>query len=387
MKILVVSSYLPYPLRSGGHIRLYNLLKLLSKDHDITLICEKRNYQSTADEKEVEKICKKLITVERKKQWSFSNILKTGFSTKPFLIVGHSLCEMTEKISREIENEKYDLIHVETSYVMQNLPKTSLPVVLVEHNIEYKVYKRFADKAKFPLRQLFLMDVNKLRRLEESFWKKATKLVAVSETEKALMGRDDTVVVPNGVDVDNYKFNNKKENKEKTVLFIGDFKWIQNINTAAWILKEIWPLIEERVDAKLWIVGKNIPDSIKSFKRENIVIDENAPGDTRLIYEKSDILLSPIKVGGGTSYKILESMASGVAVVTTDLGVEGIGAKDKVHALVGTNSKDLAENVLRLLNDASLREELTVNARKLIEEKYDWKKIVKVLESVYKSAL
>ncbi len=139
MKVLIVSSFLPYPLHSGGHIRLYNLIKNLSEQNDITLICEKRDAQTKEDVEEVEKICKKVITVNRKKQWSVENILKTGFSSNPFLVTGHTSSEMSAQIRDELVRENYDLIHVETFYVLQNLPKLSLPVVLVEHDIEYLV--------------------------------------------------------------------------------------------------------------------------------------------------------------------------------------------------------------------------------------------------------
>ena len=139
MKILMISSYLPFPLRSGGEIRLYNLIKNISEEHDITLICEKRDYQTEDDISEVKKICKKVITVSRKKQWSTRNIIKAGFSADPFLIVGHTSDEFKLAIRDELVRESYDLIHVETFYVYQNLPKVSIPVVLVEHNVEYLV--------------------------------------------------------------------------------------------------------------------------------------------------------------------------------------------------------------------------------------------------------
>ncbi len=131
MKILMVSSYLPFPLLSGGNIRLYNLLKLLSKKHKITLICERRPNQTEADVKEVEKICEKVITVERKKQWSIKNIVKTGFSLNPFIITGHQSKEMTRAIKNELEKENFDLIHVETFYVMGTLTRKSTPVLLL----------------------------------------------------------------------------------------------------------------------------------------------------------------------------------------------------------------------------------------------------------------
>src|SRR5579859_7041208 len=170
MKILMVSSYLPYPLYSGGHIRLYNLLKYISTKHQITLVCEKRNYQSRHDIDEVKKVCERVITVDRKKQWTMKNIFSAGFSEESFLIVGHTNVSMEQIITKELNTSSYNLIHVETSYIMQNIPSTTLPIVLAEHNIEYLVYKRFTDTALFALRPLLYLDVYKLKKKEEGFW-------------------------------------------------------------------------------------------------------------------------------------------------------------------------------------------------------------------------
>src|SRR3989344_210895 len=139
MKILVVSSFLPYPLDSGGHVRLYNLVKELSQKHEIALICEKRKYQTEEDIEKLKKFCKKVVVVDRKKQWSIKNVLKTGFSLYPFLLIGHKNQEMNRVITDELKEKSFDVIHIETFYVMQNLPQVSIPTVLVEHNIEYLV--------------------------------------------------------------------------------------------------------------------------------------------------------------------------------------------------------------------------------------------------------
>src|SRR3989344_2521591 len=292
MKILIVSSYLPFPLFSGGHIRLFNLLKELSYKHEITLVCEKRDYQKQSDIQEVEKICKNVFTVNRRKQWSIKNILKTGFSMNPFLIVGHTNLSMKRKIKDLLQKEKFDVLHAETFYIMQNIPKTKIPIVLAEHNIEYMVYKRFADSKPFFIKLPFYVDVIKMKRLEENFWKKADKLIAVSE-------------------------------EEKRVLFIGDFKWMQNRDAALWILKEIWPEIKSKIthstssgqssklNLKLWVVGRNIPESIKKLGDESVIFDENNQQETQDIFKDADLLLAPIRIGGGTSFKILEAMANG----------------------------------------------------------------------------
>jgi len=396
MKILMVSSYLPYPLFSGGQIRLYNLIKNLSEKHDITLICEKRDIQTKEDVGEVEKICKKVITVPRLKQWSAKNILKTGFSMDPFLVMGHTSEEMQLAIKDELVRENYELIHVETFYVYQNLPKVSIPVVLVEHNVEYLVYDRFAKLANPVLKPLLSLDVLKLKKAEISAWGKVDRLVAVSNAEKKVMKRTYADVVPNGVDTTVFRFRDSSVlPTEKRVLFIGDFKWLQNIDAAENILKHIWPNLnlklsesKEKLDIKLWLVGRNIPNKIKSLAvGKNIILDENNKDETSEIFRQAYLLLAPIRAGGGTSYKIIEAMASGVGVVTTNLGIEGLEAKNDVHVLSSEHEDEMADLILKLVHDHSLYRKLTLNARKLVEEKYDWKIIAEKLNQVYLSCL
>src|SRR5260221_723247 len=399
MKILLVSSYLPYPLHSGGHIRLYNILKVLSKHYKITLVCEKRVHQTIKDIEEVEKFCQKVITIERKRQWSLQNIARSSISTMPFLVVGHTVPEMKASIVQLLTQETFDLIHIETFYVFQNIPKTYLPTVLVEHNIEYLVYKRYLQTLNPLAKPILLADVLKIKIWEERFWKKATRLVAVSEEEKSIMEkvREDVSVVPNGVDTKSFTLNPSRfmlKKKEKRVLFIGDFKWIQNRKSVVFILKEVWPLITmnyepKTMNLKLWIVGKHIPENLKQLGLEDssIVFDENAPDDTAKIYQKADILLAPIVVGGGTSYKILEAMASGVPVVTTPRGILGLNAKHKQDALVATTSSQIAEHVISLIEKPEIAEKIAKNAREFVEKNYNWEKITGELEGVYKKAI
>ena len=395
MKILMVSSFLPFPLTSGGHIRLYNLIKNLSRKHSITLVCEKRDNQTEEDLAQVEKICEKVITVRRRRQWSIENILKTGFSSNPFLITGHTSEEMRLLIQDELVKMPYDLIHVETFYVYQNLPKVRIPVVLVEHNIEYLVYQRYAKLANPVLKPFLYIDIAKLRRKEEAAWRKADRLVAVSNIERHLMKRPDIEVVPNGVDTEKFAFRDYNQKPaERRVLFIGNFKWIQNRDALKFILEEVWPLVLEKMQKqnretllKLWVVGKELPQSFKKYQDKSIILDYGNKDDTWEIYAKAYMLLAPLRAAGGTSYKVLEAMASGTAVVTTSLGIEGLEAKNGMHMLSSEAPLELAEFVYNLYSDHSLYRKLTLSARKFVEENYDWRRIAKKLNEVYESTL
>lgn len=392
MKILVIASYLPYPLHSGGQVRLYNLLKELSDRHEIILVCEKRSHQTKDDVKELEKICKEIITVPRQTQWSLKNIFKSVFSLHSFLITGHTHAGMYKKIQELLSSATFDVIHVETFYVMQNIPKTSIPLVLIDHNIEYLIYRRFVSRVPSLFRPLLSMDVTKIKREEEASWKKATKVVAVSEDDKKVMQQEGVTatVVPNGVNLQQFMLKEKSKEKEKKILFLGDFSWIQNQDSVKFIIEDIWPQLQltlsEKEAVKLWIVGRKIPAYIRKLTTdESIVFDEESSSlPTEKIFQQATLLLAPIRVGGGTSYKILESMACGTPVVTMQLSAEAIAAKDGEELLVGQTAQELAEKTAQLLEDNNLYEKIGKKGRELIEKKYSWKEIAKVLESVYK---
>ncbi|HWY79476.1 MAG TPA: glycosyltransferase family 4 protein [Candidatus Sulfotelmatobacter sp.] len=394
MKVLIISSYLPYPLFSGGQVRLYNLIKELSAKHEITLICEKRAHQTNSDITEVKKICKHVITVKRRRQWSISNILKAGLSPHSFLITGHTNQVFKQKIQETLNHNHFDVIHIETYYVTQNMPPTTLPIVLVDHNIEYQVYQKFMQRAPVFLRPFLKMDISKIKREEEYFWKQASALIAVSREDQEIMKKVgcNPFLVANGVDTDKFtvkNFSKSNDAKEKKILFLGDFKWIQNRDAAIFIIKEIWPKIKESGTIKLWIVGRKIPDSIKSLNSDASVFfdEESSHLSTEKIFQKADVLLAPIRIGGGTSYKILEAMSSGIPVVTMQMSADALGAKDGEDIQVGQTTTELAEKTLLLLEDDELYRKISKNGRVLVEKNYTWKEIVKKLEEVYTKAM
>jgi len=402
MKILLISSYLPYPLFSGGQVRLYNLIKELSGKHEITLICEKRSNQTDHDIAEVKKNCKEVITIARRPQWSFFNIIKAGISSQSFLVTGHTQSAFKQKIQEVLDQTYFDVIHVETYYVMQNVPKTTVPIVLVEHNIEYQVYKKFMNNAPLFLRPLLAIDIHKIKKEEENYWKKAKKAVSVSVEDQQVMKLVgvDSSLVSNGVNTDQFTFKSFEKRKvglekERKILFLGDFAWIQNRDSVEFILKKIWPLIKQQAlsnkqkgEIKLWIVGREIPQSIRSLTNDSAVLfdEESSNLPTEKIFQEAAILLAPIRIGGGTSYKILESMASGTPVVTMQMSAHALGAKDGLDLMIGANAKELAEKCSQLLDDDNLYKTIGKKGSELVEEQYTWKEIGKKLEEVYQYA-
>src|SRR3990167_279518 len=187
MKILMITPYLPYPLVSGGQIRTYNLLKNLAPKHQITLASFIRDSSEEKYLKQLEPYCHKVILFKRRKAWSPFNIMLAGITPYPFLVSIYFDIKVKQRIKKELEMEKYDLIHAETFYVMHNIPQTKVPIFLVEQVIEYLVYQRFVEglpKWLFFAKPLLLLDVFKIKWWERYYWKRAKRLAAMSEEDK-----------------------------------------------------------------------------------------------------------------------------------------------------------------------------------------------------------
>lgn len=396
MKILMLTPYVPYPPNSGGQTRTYNLIKNLSKKHEITSFSFIRTDHSEPDLSELKKYCRKVKTFRREKSFSsLSKILKTGFSAYPYLVNMYLAPEVQMAIKRELESEHYDLIHVETYYIMANLPKTTVPVLLAEQTIEYLVYQHFAETSSWWkiksiwTNKLFLyIDSTKHKFWEQYFWRKARMVVAMSDDDKAkmleLVPNLEVDVVPNGVDIDFFtkKLKLPKRNY-KRLLFVGNFNWLQNREAAIILIRRIWPLIKKKLpDSKLWIVGREPTAEIKELAGSDIVVSGDVE-DIRVPYQDSDLLIAPIFGGGGTRYKILEAMASGLPVVTTEIGIAGLGAVNNVHALITDNEEKLAEYAVEVIKNTKKAQLIAKNAKKLVFDNFEWHSLSDKLDRIY----
>src|SRR5581483_1960843 len=137
-EILMLTPYLPYPTNSGGQIRSNNLLKHLSKKHEITLCSLIKNPDDERFKDKLKPFCKEIYIFRRpQKLWTMSNILKTGFSSYPFLVMRNFSQSEKKALPKIISEGNFDLIHAETFYTCPHIPKNNLPLVLVDQTIEY----------------------------------------------------------------------------------------------------------------------------------------------------------------------------------------------------------------------------------------------------------
>jgi glycosyltransferase involved in cell wall biosynthesis len=392
MKILMLTPYLPYPLVSGGQIRTYNLLKNLSKQHDITLFALIKEERERQYIKYLEPFCKKIKVFKRStRPFTLTNIFRAGFSLYPFVVTRNLVPETSEAVKAELASQDYDLIHAETFYMMPNIPKTSIPIILVEQTIEYLGYQSYAQSSKLWFLKPFLyIDIFKIKYWENYFWRNCSRLITMSQNDKDYILEENPQiphvdVVANGVDADFFDAVPKKLPSKPTILFVGTFAWLPNVQAVNYLVQEIWPIIREKLpQAHLHIVGFRPTPEIQSYNKLPHVQVSGSIKDIRSAYSSAHVLLAPVMWGKGTRYKILEAMATKTPIVATPLAVEGIeGLVPNEHVLIGSNPEELADATIKALLDKTFQKELGLKSYQLVNEKYNWQAISKELDRLY----
>ena len=394
MNILFISAILPYPLHSGGQVRLYNLLKLLSKDHEITLYSFIRN-ESERELVSRLSFLKSIHLFYRGHVWQPKYLFRALTSDMPLLLSSYENQAMKQAIAKDATEHHYDILHLEPFYVWPSIPeRVQIPIVVAEHNIEYEVYQAYARQTPIPFIESILKnDVQKIKKYEEFVWKKANSIITVSDHDASIPGcvtdKKKIAVVPNGVDTTYFSFQKKKvDNRQLKFLFTGNFLWMPNMKAVEILVKDIWPgILKQFPKAQLTIVGKHLPKHMKNSFDALHISYQAFVDDIRKEYHQHDILLAPMTISGGTKFKVLEAFASGCLVLTTKEGIEGIDAKEGVMYLRSDTPASYISNIQMLVEHSKRFEQITKQARRLIEEKYSWDAIAEKQSSVWKQSV
>ncbi len=394
MKILMLTPYLPYPPNSGGQIRTYNLLRNLSSEHTITLVSLYKNSAEKSHAQTLKTLCDDVYLCKRaEKPWTFSNIIKAVFGPLPFLIVRNYSKEAADTVTKLLASEKFDVIHAETFYVMPHIPKTDTPILLVEQTLEYRVYKHFISKLPWFLHHPLRLDTYKLKYWEKYYWQRAQLVAAVSQADAqaihTLAENISPVVIPNGASDEMFVREPKNRSNEnvETLLFVGNFSWLQNTEAAKFLLDDVAPSVfRDRNNIRIIIAGQNIPENFKKYECHNVHLVDLTNAQNSVvhdIYKSATIFVAPIFGPGGTRLKILTAMASRTPVITTPTGAEGLYLEDEKSVLIAEDAITFSKKILTLLNDKELQQKIAENAYQNAIKNFSWSSITTSLVSAY----
>lgn len=391
MNLLFVAPICPCPLNSGGAVRIYNILERLGASHRIHLVIVSEEHVEVDRLAELESFCSRVVG------FSLPNPYPRRFSSAWWAVNLASIREPLFRYrDREVQSyldqlvaqEPFDAVLLETAKVAQYALAWRLPnIIVVRQNDELKLARRMlAIQSKDCTWVLGHLMRPFARRFERHLARRLPTIVSVSEPD-ARSFRDlnpDALVtvIPNGVDIERYQPSGLPET-EGSVLFTGAMGYLPNRDAVEFFCTEIWEHIRPLCpNAKFRAMGSRAASFLRHLAgRPGVEIADHAE-DQRPAIASAAVCVVPLRAGSGTRLKILEAMAMGKAIVSTSVGCEGIDVVPGTHLLIADTPTEFANHVVRLLRDADLRRLMGSRARKLVEEQYDWARIVRNLEDL-----
>lgn len=366
MNIVFFSPIEVFPIDGGAPNRIFNLAKSIAdRGENVYIIVLNSRTQGTVRLGNLN-----VVT------YAFPKIPVGGW-TLGILKLVKGLGNITEQI---------DVIQCEFPYLFPwtFLAKTlhgSPPIVLDEHGVEINYVREvYIKKPKVrTIASTFVQEYVALRFSSHTFTCSRLDSEQISRIYKVPSGK--ITEIPNAVseeflhEVEPHRFG------KPTILFLGGFRHPPNLRSARVIKDVIVPMVTrtER-NAQFVFVGQEPPSWLGDT--EHIQALGYVP-DVRPLIKGANVCIAPILQGSGTRLKILEYMALGKPVVATSKGAEGIQATHDTDIIIEDDLQRFSEHILHLLSDTGKADRLGQSARRIVEEKYTWKKVSEKAIEVY----
>ena len=395
MRILFLTPQLPYPPRQGTALRNWGLIKHLGERHAITLLSFAEADQA-ADAPELNAACRQVIVVPVPRR-SSADRLRTLFSPHPDLARRLWSPDFARVLGDLLRESQFDIVHLEGLEMAPYLPHlrtATLQVIYDAHNAEHVLQRRaFVTDRNHPARWSAALyswlQIHRLEKFEAEVCRAVDWVTCVSEKDAAalrqLVPALQSVIVPNGMEVETHiPSPSISLPAPVSLVFTGKMDYRPNLDAVLWFVEAILPIVRAaHPEAQFVVVGQKPPERLQRLNGENGIAVTGAVEDVRPYIARASVYVAPLRMGGGTRFKLLEAMALARPIVSTTVGAEGFGVTSGRELLLADSPADFAAAILGLLSDPVHAVELGESGRAFARAGYDWRVIIPRLEAVY----
>jgi polysaccharide biosynthesis protein PslH len=402
MRILFVTASLPYPPASGGLLRIYGLMHgLHQQGHRLTLISFDDG-KLRAEETPLAAMCERIVTVTPKSRTKIDRLRDLIFSSQPDIARRFYSGEFAVRLRELLNSQQFDLVQFEGIEAVCYLPlvrtvqpkaKTCFDTFNAEYVLQRGIFEVDRQTVKrWPAAIYSYIQSRRIRRFEGEMCRMATCVIAVSPEDAELLApfRPDRKVytVPNGIFVNDYansvKFLDLGEN---ALVFTGKMDYRPNVDAALWFADHVLPLVQKQVpQAQFYIVGQQPHPRLDMLRQRPGVHLTGWVDSTQPYLHSAAVYVAPLRMGSGTRLKLLEAMASGCAIVATTAASAGLHPDAKQGMIVVDDEGAMAGAIVRMLQNPQQSEALRHEAKRLVQQYYDWSVLIPRLLDAYKDA-
>jgi glycosyltransferase involved in cell wall biosynthesis len=369
--ILVASPYVPFPLSHGAAVRIYNLMRRAAADFDQVLVAFTEDSHSVP--RELREICAEIVTIRR----AGSHALPSR--GRPDTVEEFDTPAFHAALRQTIAKWRPGIVQLEFTQMAVYVPDcTPARTILVEHDITYDLYAQMLAMGSDD------WEVRRQHQLWTSFetaaWRQVDRVVTMSEKDRAVVGG--ATAIPNGVDLERFQPSSQPP-EPRRLLFIGSFAHRPNVMALEFFLRDVFPRLE---NVTLHVIAGQRHQRFWDLQHTGVEV-EGFVSDVRPAYQRATLVIAPLVASAGTNIKIVEAMAMGKAIVSTEAGIHGLELERGTDVVVTDSAEAMAAAILRLLENPAERTVIEAQARQTVERVYGWDAIAREQTKLYESLL
>lgn len=398
MRIVFISWWWPYPATNGSKIRVYNLLRNLAEQHQVTLLSFTDPGDATPDSVlHLQSFCERVESIPKPQYNPGGMKAMLGyFSRWPRSLVDVYSAPMAKLLWDMAAEKPIDLLigsEFQTMRYLDLLPR--IPAILEEFEIT-SFHNQVENAASTTRRMRAQLTLNKMESSARAQLERGVVYTVVSETERDYVRlfapRSQVEVIPNGVDTRIHQPDPTIEIQPHTAVYNGAVTYNANLDAVTYFAHDVLPLLRARhADASFTVTGGTGTVDISGLKALPGVHFTGFVPEIAPLVQRHRAVVVPLRQGGGTRLKILEAMAQGVPVVASRKGAEGLNVTDGETILLADSPTGICDALDRLFRDDALHTRIATNARALVEREYDWRvmgqQLLRLVEQVARKSI
>ena len=271
---------------------------------------------------------------------------------------------------------------------------SSVPVILREHNVDYKVWERQAQHANNRLEQIYVsMVAPRIRAYEAEVAPQFERCITVSDADtkhlRSVAPAAKIEMIPSGVDTEYFFPDPGIAEEAYSMVLTGRFDWKPKQHNLRVLLTKFYPRIKAKLPkATLKVVGMGVPDELRSLANQlpGVTITGGV-ADVRPYLHRAELALNYLESGGGIALKVLEAMAMRKAVLSNSLGCEGIRVEHGENVFLADSVESFAEAAVLLLENRVLRQRIADSGYQLAHKEYAWERLAGQFHDCYATVL
>lgn len=389
MEILFACHRVPYPPARGGKIRPFNMIQHLNRSHTIVVVSLAETEKELLESSDLKNYCSEVIVEVLPVYKRWIQAFLALFKRKSSSVAYFNSSRLHRRVQQIVRERKFDVVMTHCSFAAQYLIDVPAKRRILDFgDIDSAKWAAYAQCRKFPLSLGYALEAWKLRRYEktlaESFGECTVTTSGELDEFRSFGLPNSCTLIPNGVNGEYYSPQaGGLEFKDGIIVFVGRMNYYPNIDGIQYFVKEILPEIRRVLpNVELRVVGAHPPPAIRRLNKIPGIVVTGQVKDVRPFLRDAHVSIAPLRIARGTQNKILESMAMGIPVVSTQIASKGIQATAGKHLLVAESSREFTQKVLEVLQNPDLRQTLSKMGRQQVLEAHAWAQSMEILDKV-----